>query len=381
MIKEKDTDTNKEKPNKKDQEIENTNNEKKTEDIKSLNSFSGPLNIPNIDSSQFTVDLSSISLSSGALSSTGSYYIPSYIDPSILRAATVNPNYIFTISPEQERLENAIADLRNENRRLAKDIAIATEAKKQKVEEIEKLKENVEELSKKQRLKHLLDRVNESAQKKLLESNEFRKKFEETQPLNTVVMSVDIRRSTELMLKARTPQLYADFITSLCVELTNIILRNYGIFDKFTGDGILAFFPDFYSGQDAPYFVIKAANECHDFFSKHYQSKRDCFNTVLMDIGLGIGIDYGQAHLVNIQDGLTVIGTPVVYACRLSGAKAGQTLLNQPAYEVISQNYSKYVDFQEAELDIKHEGKILAYQANVNKKSYNPKLPQWIDIK
>jgi class 3 adenylate cyclase len=362
----------------KDSGAENEKIEDMSEDVKTNYSVSGEGIIAsspfNLYSNQFNNNLSSISLSSGTLSSTGSYY---YV-PSVLtfggKFEPVNPTFV---SPEQDKLESEIANLRKENRQLAKEITTATEAKKEKIEEIEKLKANVEELSKKQRLKHLLDRVNERAQKKLLESDEFRNEFERTEPFNTVVMSVDIRRSTDLMLKARSPQLYAEFITSLCVELTNIILRNYGIFDKFTGDGILAFFPDFYSGQDAPYFVMKAADECHEFFFKQYKQKRECFDSILLDIGLGIGIDYGYAHLVNIQDGLTVIGTPVVYACRMSGAKAGQTLINQPAYEVISQNYSKYVDFQESELDIKHEGKILAYLASLNKRTFQPSLPNW----
>ena len=169
----------------------------------------------------------------------------------------------------------------------------------------------------------------------------------------------------------------SDFITSLCAKLTGIILDNYGVFDKFTGDGILAFFPDFYSGQDSPYWAIKAAHECHNYFSMHYREKRSYFKSVLMDVGLGIGIDYGESHLVKTQDGLTVIGTPVVYACRMSGAKAGQTLLNQPAYEVTSRKFAEYVNFQESEIDIKREGRTLAYVATLSENTYEPKLPDW----
>ena len=96
---------------------------------------------------------------------------------------------------------------------------------------------------------------------------------------------------------------------------------------------------------------------------------RNCFRSVLLDVGLGIGIDYGESHLVKMQDGLTVIGTPVVYACRMSAAKAGQTLLNQPAYEVMSHKFAEYVNFQESEIDMKHEGRTLAYAAALSKKS------------
>ncbi len=70
-------------------------------------------------------------------------------------------------------------------------------------------------------------------------------------------MSIDIRRSTDLMLKAREPRLFADFVTGLCSKLKNLIVNNYGVFDKFTGDGVLAFFPDFYSGPDAGLLAVR----------------------------------------------------------------------------------------------------------------------------
>ena len=99
----------------------------------------------------------------------------------------------------------------------------------------------------------------------------------------------------------------------------------------------------------------------------------------MINVGLGIGIDYGKTHLVKMQDQLTVIGEPVVYACRLSGGEAGKTLLNQPAYEIISENYGAYVDFKEDSIEIKHEGATLSYIATLSKKSYVPKTPEWLN--
>lgn len=244
-------------------------------------------------------------------------------------------------------------------------------------EQVANLKEKIEEFEKKQRLQHLLNRVNEQARKKLLESEDFRKLFEE-ENTKSVVMSIDLRRSTELMLKAREPKLFAKFITTLCLEsLAGIIIENYGIFDKFTGDGILAFFPEFYSGGDAGFWAVKAADECHRCFDKLYRDNRSSFNSVLLDVGLGIGIDYGFVHMVQQQNSVTVIGTPVVYACRLSGANAGDTLLNQPAYEIVSKNHGEYISFQETDIEIKHEGKMLAYLSSISKKTYSPRIPNW----
>ncbi len=190
-------------------------------------------------------------------------------------------------------------------------------------------------------------------------------------------MSIDIRRSTEMMLKAKNERLYAEFITSLCQELCAIILDNYGVFDKFTGDGILAFFPDFYSGPEAIYYALKAAEDCHKAFNVHYKANRHCFMTVLNEVGLGIGIDCGKAYLANINNDLTIVGSPVVYACRMSGAKYGETLLNQPAFELLGEKYSEYCEFTETELELKHEGRVLAYQVKFHHKPLDISPPNW----
>lgn len=287
-----------------------------------------------------------------------------------------------TISLEQD-LEDNINALRKKNRKLAQEIEEKQEALNKKEIKIDELREtikqhraNEEEMRKQQRLQHLFYRVHPLAWEKLKEDEEFRKLFEQKEPCPAVIMAIDIRRSTELMLKAKNADSYQNFIITLCAQLRQIILDNYGVFDKFTGDGILAFFPEFYSGDDATYLAVKAADGCHAYFSEHYENNRSCFTTILKDVGLGIGIDYGDTHLVNIQDWLTVIGTPVVYACRLSGAPAGQTLVNQQAYDVISQKFGGYINFQDSELPIK-EGNILAYTATLAKKSREIKLPTW----
>jgi class 3 adenylate cyclase len=179
------------------------------------------------------------------------------------------------------------------------------------------------------------------------------------------------------MLKARRPELFAQFIRKLCVALSEIIIGNYGVFDKFTGDGVLAYFPDFYSGPDAGLWALDCALKAHVFFAEHYKAHRHCFTSVLNDIGLGIGIDFGDTYMVKIQGSLTLVGTPVVYACRLSGAKAGDTLLNQPAYEVVFDKYRGHFNFDETVLMIKNEGETLAYRIVSNKAMYFAKAPDW----
>lgn len=235
------------------------------------------------------------------------------------------------------------------------------EKKEEKLEK-EKLQGLLEELNTKQKINHILPRICEEAGEKLFTDEGFKEKFNNKHAYDTVVLSIDIRRSTELMLKARKPELFSKFITELSGKLSKVIIDNYGIFDKFTGDGILAFFPKFYSGGKAIVRALKASQECHQIFEQHYWDSRDCFNVFVKDVGLGIGVDYGNVTLVNTNNELTVVGIPVVYACRMSGAKAGETLLNQPAKEELVSQYKHNLKISEAEIDIKNEGKALAYK-------------------
>ncbi len=248
------------------------------------------------------------------------------------------------------------------------------EQSQDKVRELEGL---ISELRVKEDLGFLLTRVSAQAQERLIADPSFREMFAEDRNCDAYVMSVDIRRSTELMLKARTPSAFAEFISHLTRELYACVVRNHGVFDKFTGDGILAFFPTDFSGDDAAYLAVKTASECHQIFQKIYKSSRASFTSVLTGVGLGIGVDRGTVRLLRVAEGLTVVGVPVVYACRLSSAKPGQTLLNQPAFEAIGERFASHVSLQETTIDIKHEGEILAYDAKLTD-DYAIALPKWM---
>ncbi|MBL8020709.1 MAG: adenylate/guanylate cyclase domain-containing protein [Leptospirales bacterium] len=223
----------------------------------------------------------------------------------------------------------------------------------------------------------LINRVSASAGKLIREREDFAKQFEVKDAVETTVVSIDIRRSTDLMLKAASPFLYAAFISDLSEQLKVIVTRNYGVFDKFTGDGILAFFPTFYSGSHSVYWALKAAHECHDYFRNHLGRHRDSFKIVNLEVGLGIGIDHGSVHLVSVNSEPTVIGAPVVYACRLSAARAYQTLLNQGAYAAAKTKGNFDIRFKETPIELKQEGIVLAYEADVEWKNVTLAWPDW----
>ncbi|MFC1582899.1 hypothetical protein ACFL4W_05105, partial [Planctomycetota bacterium] len=143
-------------------------------------------------------------------------------------------------------------------------------------------------------IEYLFTRVREDAIKKLFELPMFAQLFEECKARTTVILAIDIHRSMSMMLNAKTPLLYMGFMSALSEHLRDIVIENYGVFDKLIGNGLVAFFPEFYSGDDAMCHALKAADECREFFKIHYRQHRGCFNTVFSDAGLGIGIDFGQ---------------------------------------------------------------------------------------
>jgi class 3 adenylate cyclase len=227
----------------------------------------------------------------------------------------------------------------------------------------------------------VLDKVSPRAHKALFSHRALRDRFlASNSACAAFIMSIDIRRSAELMLNARSAELFAEFMAGLCEELKGLICDRFGIVDKFTGDGLLASFPEFFSGPDAGYRAISAAHEAH-LFTKRYKQHRSSFFTVLTEIGLGIGIDYGNIRFMRIAGDLTVVGAPVVNAARLSSAPVGKTVLNQQAHERIASHYGAFCSTSERELDIKHQGWVLAHEVKLKKLYFVPSDPPWLDSK
>jgi hypothetical protein len=195
----------------------------------------------------------------------------------IIKSVLMRKNkFIYSSSSidEQLKLEEDIHELRKEMRNLYTRFNQEKSDKNSIIEELNRLKY---ELHSKENISHILPKICETAKQKLLSDDTFKKLFQDATNCECVVVSIDIRRSTELMLKARKPELFSKFITELSQKLSDTIINNFGVFDKFTGDGILAFFPKFYSGEEAIIRSLKAAEECHNIFTEHYRNSRECF--------------------------------------------------------------------------------------------------------
>ena len=310
-------------------------------------------------------------------------FLQTYLDEKLPNTEALGSHWSTLFSPVTGVTPSAIQfqDELTEARKKLQDVTKKLELEKadKNLSEINRkeVEGSLQRVLEKEKIAFLLSRVTDEAQERLLTDSAFQNKFLSEGVCNAFVVAVDIRRSTELMLKARTPQHFATFIRTICQELEGVIKDSLGVFDKFTGDGVLAFFPDFYSGEDAGIRAVEAAQKCLEAFDLHYKQHRNSFSTVLKDVGLGIGIDYGSVNLLRAAGGLTVVGSPVVYACRLSSAPAGHIYLNQPAFENVSSKYGRYCHIDETELEIKHEGSVLCYDVRLTNPGYQAAKAPW----
>lgn len=122
------------------------------------------------------------------------------------------------------------------------------------------------------------------------------------------------------------------FLNSIYKELTGIVFRNKGTFDKYMGDCIMAFWGAPADIKDETLWAVRAAMEMQGAF----EGLKHGWPPELKHLGIGIGINYGEVIVGNIGTeeimNYTVIGDVVNTAQRV-GAKAGpgQVLITKNA--------------------------------------------------
>lgn len=284
----------------------------------------------------------------------------------------IGHDYGFIVKSEKEiELERNINELQ------AKLSSTMKDAEKSEQEK-EKIEKELAELKRYTDLKDILSRVSNYAKEKLENDEKFASEFSKENMRTAFVLSIDIRRSTDLMLNAIKPKDFADFMLSLASNLSLIIKKYFGIVEKFTGDGILGFFPDFFSGKDAGYYCLQSSIRCHELFRRIYDEFIPRFKTTILETGLGIGIDYGEIFVSRLLSSMNIIGDPVVYACRMSGAPAGKTYINNRALQALKERYPGHIKTEDAIIELKHVGKCRAncfeYFAEVDK----IEKPEWL---
>jgi len=148
-------------------------------------------------------------------------------------------------------------------------------------------------------------------------------------PVEAIVVVGDLRMSTHVLKEAVQPSVFARFIVGFTEAVRALANTSGGWFDKFTGDGFVAFWiqpknpsPDL---GTIPDFCRTAHSAADSLLSNLRRNSRN----FPAGTGLSIGIDAGPCELVRVGESVTVVGSPIVGATRMvEGASAHQTILN-----------------------------------------------------
>lgn len=151
-------------------------------------------------------------------------------------------------------------------------------------------------------------------------------------PLNMVVVAADVRSSTRAMDEAIDMLEFAKSLSSVCDLASTHVRGRGGWFDRFTGDGFLAYWlvdgPDYVPALDAALSFVRLYQSF--FRAVVLPEVRKNTRNFPSGFGLSFGIDAGPAYLVEVARDLTILGRAVVGAVRMVGcaSRPFQTIVN-----------------------------------------------------
>ena len=176
--------------------------------------------------------------------------------------------------------------------------------------------------------------------------------------VETVVLAADIRRSTFLMREARNPNDFAETLNRFVSKAQARIFKTGGWFDKFTGDGFLAYWPfgadlvktaEDYDAKRVRLLLQSAVRACSTAKALFDDFNKDIIPRFRLNsqnfpeaAGLAMGMDSGEVSLVCVAGDLTIVGPAVVGSVRMTSAagKANETVANVSLGEFLSRNES-----------------------------------------
>ena len=165
--------------------------------------------------------------------------------------------------------------------------------------------------------------------------------FSKMSDYDTLVMVADIRRSQDLVTYEITPDYYRKQIIGFISEVRKILLEDYAIFDRFTGDGFIAYFNKFVceeNGKDYYEMMLDACKRIQSFSEGYFDDWSSNIRKLPVEpIGLSIGVDSGKVVFMESEFQLLAIGDACVWATRMSDAgKKGQVVFNNIPYHRIA---------------------------------------------
>jgi len=164
----------------------------------------------------------------------------------------------------------------------------------------------------------------------------------------------DIRSSQHLLDTLKPNQFFEFLISFVLTAKEKLFSKEYkGIYDKFTGDGLIVHFSKNMSGNT---FADKAIKYSKEVIGTSVNILNEIFTQMSInyskDVGVCAGIDYGEIMWLRNGVELTPVGQSIVYAHRLcSEASKGEILVNNLAYNKITKGIFNFND-----KDIKPKG-------------------------
>lgn len=149
----------------------------------------------------------------------------------------------------------------------------------------------------------------------------------------TIVVVADIRRSQDLMTYAVSSQDFAERMGELLSTGRKLISSYGGIFDKFTGDGLIAYFNEATNKAENESAAGNFTEFCKEFLAfcnSHFEKWNRTVSKLPHEMpGMAIGADKGNITFDLVDGHLVAVGAPIVWASRLAGvAKSGEVAIN-----------------------------------------------------
>ena len=156
------------------------------------------------------------------------------------------------------------------------------------------------------------------------------------------ILFADIKNFTPLV-RSLPLEIIRSFLNDFFALLSEAIFSFEGTLDKFMGDAVLSFFGAPVAVTDPAHKAVRSAMMMQETFlelKKAWIARNRAFH----DIGLGVGISYGETFLGNVGSpkrfDYTVVGIDVNVAQRLaSAASKGQTLVTEKVKALLSTNF------------------------------------------
>jgi class 3 adenylate cyclase len=202
-----------------------------------------------------------------------------------------------------------------------------------------------------------------------LDSN-IKELFEKISKSKSIVVVGDIRRSQELMTYSISPEDYSKRIVKFISSTRELITKHKGIFDKFTGDGFIAYFNEHMCGSGKEGYIkcfLKFIEEI-SIFEKQLFGDWLCNITKMPheNIGLAIGADIGIIEFLDLDNHLVCVGESIVWATRMnSEALASEVVVNNMLYHQL--NSTGGIEFAEMKRTTKSGEEFVAWVIDSSK--------------